>query len=867
MSTPLMKQYRSIKGEYPDAILLFRMGDFFETFEEDAVTASKVLGITLTKRSNGAAREIPLAGFPHHALDTYLPKLVRAGYRVAVCEQIEDPKQAKGIVKRDVVEVVTPGVIFTEKLLDHKRHNFLASIALLEESAGIAFVDASTGDFFVAELPLTQLRDQLETIGPSEVIVSKKDQERLQHLLGKQSFEVPMTRLDDWVFSSDTAYEILLLHFKTQNLKGFGIDTMRSGIMAAGAAIHYLKETQKASLPHLQNIRRYFIEDYITLDAATRRNLEITFSMNDGSKAGTLISILDHTNTSMGGRLLRYWITHPLKSLLLIQQRLDAVKECCNAHDARERIQTLLQEVVDFERLTGRICTGRANPRELMALKHSLLRIPMLHTALEFAGSELLGRVRNELEPLDDLVQLIGSTLVDEPPAVIVDGGVIRPGLHPELDEIREIAVHGKEWMKNYQETLRNDTGISSLKLDYNRAFGYYITVSKANVDKVPESFVRRQTLVNAERYITPELKEYEDKVLNAKEQILQLETELFSELRLKLADHSKRLQKLAQAIAVLDCIMGLSSVALERQYSCPDVNEGSIIDIRGGRHPVVETMLDPGERFVGNDSYLDAERQIMIITGPNMSGKSTYSRQVGLIVLLAQIGSYVPAASATIGIADRIFTRVGASDNIAAGESTFLVEMQEAANILHNATPKSLVLLDEIGRGTSTFDGISIAWAITEYIHDHEECRARTMFATHYHELNEMADIFPQIVNYKVEVREYQDKVIFLRNVTEGTADHSYGIQVAQMAGLPERVIQRAKDVLKSLEGQDLTVLAESSRRKGRVKPGRFQINLFEATDLELKERLQALDVNNMTPLQAFEALEHLKKLAEGKS
>ncbi len=866
MSTPLMTQYRRIKDEYPDAILLFRMGDFFETFEQDAITTSKVLGITLTRRSNGAASDVPLAGFPHHALDTYLPKLVRAGYRVAVCEQLEDPKTAKGIVKRDVVEVVTPGVVFTEKLLDHKRHNFLASIAFHNDTVGVAFADASTGDFFATEMPVRSLRDQIETIAPSELLVAKKDIDRLQSMLGKHAFACPTTKIDDWVHMRDTAYEILVMHFKTQNLKGFGLESMNAGIMAAGAALHYLRDTQKGALTHIRNIRRYFIEDYITLDSATRRNLEIVMSMNESGKSGTLVSILDETCTAMGGRLLRYWITHPLKNLGLIQRRLEAVKECTSAHDARERIAALLNEITDLERTTGRLCTGRTTPREIMALRHSLQRIPGLHAALAFAQSPLLEQVRDELTPLDDVVELISQTIVDDPPAVLAEGGVIRAGYHPELDDLRDIAANGKEWMRRYQETLRAETGIGSLKLDYNKAFGYYITVSNANKEKVPDYFIRRQTLVNAERFITPELKEYEDKVLNAKDQILQLESELFTELRLKLADHAARFQALAQAIASLDCIVAFAGVAINRGYTCPVVNEESVIDIKGGRHPVVETLLDPGERFVSNDAYLDAERQIMIITGPNMSGKSTYLRQTGLIVLLSQIGSFVPASSAVIGIADRIFTRVGASDNIAAGESTFLVEMQEAANILHNATPRSLVLLDEIGRGTSTFDGISIAWAITEYIHDHPECRARTMFATHYHELNEMADIFPHIVNYKVEVREYQDKVIFLRNVTEGTADHSYGIQVAQMAGLPDKVIARANTVLRSLEGQDLTVLAEPSKKSGRVKPGRFQINLFEATDMELKDRLRAMDVNNMTPLQAFEALEKLKKMAEGK-
>ena len=871
MSTPLMKQYKRIKSEYPDAILLFRMGDFYETFEEDALTAAKVLGITLTKRSNGSASEVPLAGFPHHALDSYLPKLVRAGLRVAVCEQLEDPKKAKGIVKRDVVEVVTPGVVFTDKLLDHKHYNFLASVAFKDGIAGIAFVDASTGDFFTTETAEHMLRDQLETIAPSEVLLAKRDIDHFHDRFGRNPLRVPLTKLDDWIYSRDVSYEILLEHFRTQSLKGFGIESLHAGVMAAGAAVHYLRETQKARLPHLRSIRHYMVDEYITLDAATRRNLEIVTAIGDSGRDGTLVSILDRTATSMGGRLFKYWVTHPLKQLDGIQQRLAAVRELTGTHETRDTVAGLLSEMVDLDRLTGRICTGRATPRELGALRATLRRIPLLRAAVEQADAPRLRSLHTQIEPLDDVARLIDETLVDDPPLNLADGGAIRQGYHAELDEIRDIALHGKEWMRNYQEKLRQETGISSLKLEYNKAFGYYLNVSKANLDKVPEHFIRRQTLVNAERYITPELKEYEDKVLNAREQILTLESELFNELRMTVAATADRMQSLSRAIAVLDCLNGLAITALDHNYVCPTVHDGSEIRIRDGRHPVVERMLPPGERFVANDALLNTDEQILIITGPNMSGKSTYLRQVGLIVLLAQIGSFVPATEADIGIVDRIFTRVGASDNIAAGESTFLVEMHEAANILNNATPNSLVLLDEIGRGTSTFDGISIAWAITEYLHDHPESRAKTMFATHYHELNEMADIFPRIRNYKVEVREYQDKVIFLRNVSRGTADHSYGIQVAQMAGLPDTVIERARTVLHSLEGQDLTVLAaasdEEAAQKLSQRRSQYQINLFEASDQEIKDRLRAIDINQLSPMEAWQLLEALKKLAEGKS
>jgi DNA mismatch repair protein MutS len=860
-----MKQYKRIKSEYPDTILLFRMGDFFETFEEDALTASRVLGITLTKRGSGAAGDVPLAGFPHHALDTYLPKLVKAGMRVAVCEQIEDPKLAKGIVKRDVVEVVTPGIVFTDRLLDHKHYNFLCAVVFRDDVAGVSFIDASTGDFFTTETPVRGLVDQIGTIGANEIIIAKKDYDRFKELVSRH-YLGPVTRLDDWLFRRDAAYELLLTHFKTQSLKGFGVEGLDAGLIAAGAIVFYIKETQKAHLGHIRNLRYYSTDEYITLDASTRRNLEIVSSIGDSGRDGSLVSVLDRTRTSMGGRLFSYWITHPLKKLEPIQKRLDSVRSLTVSHDEREVLKAVFAELVDFDRLAGRLCTGRATPRDLIALKQSMRRLPAIRQQLENMDAPLLTAIRNSIVPLDDLAESIEATLVDEPPAALMEGGVIRPGYHAELDEIRDIATNARDWMTKYQERMRQETGIASLRLEYNRAFGYYLSVSKSNLDKVPEHFIRRQTLVNAERYITPELQEYEDKILHARDQIAQLESELFNELRLKLADASGRIQQVSRAIAELDCLVSLASVALEYRYVCPDINEGTSLTIVEGRHPVVERLLPPGDRFVANDLDVTEDRHILVITGPNMSGKSTYLRQVGLIVLLAQIGSFVPAESASVGIVDRIFTRVGASDNIAAGESTFLVEMQEAAYILNNATPRSLVLLDEIGRGTSTFDGISIAWAMTEYLHEVEHCRAKTLFATHYHELNEMADIFPRIRNVKVEVREYKDRVIFLRKVSDGTADHSYGIQVAQMAGVPEPVIERAKDILHSLEGQDLSVLGGGRTQLGTAGPGGFQINLFEATDIELKERLKEMDVNSLSPVQAWQVLEELKKLAEGR-
>lgn len=867
MSTPLMRQYQKIKSEYPNAVLLFRMGDFFETFEEDALITSRVLGITLTKRSNGAAREVPLAGFPHHALDTYLPKLVRAGYRVAVCEQMEDPKLAKGIVRREVVEVVTPGVVLNDKLLDHRQNNYLAALVLERGRAGLAWVDVSTGDFTVTEVEIEALPDHLASLMPREVLLSRSTADDLKPLLTRHLPHAAVTRLDDWLFARDVGYEIALSHFKTPSLKGFGIEDLTVGVTAVGVALHYLRETQRSNLMHVAGLRHLDPRDVITLDTTTRRNLEILGSPDEGPSS--LLAVLDKTSTPMGARLLRSWITHPLRSLPRIHERLDAVRELSTLHEMRQGLVSGLESCGDLDRLVGRTCTGRALPRELVALKRSLLLVPSLRRVLTSSTAPLLRTLSERLDPCEDVTDRIERILLDEPALSPAEGGVIRPGVLEELDEMRELAANARAWMERYQEDLRASTGISSLRIEFNRAFGYSISVSKANVDKVPEGFLRRQTLVNGERYITPELKEFEDKVLHARDQIATMETELFNDLRAAVSLHFARMQETSKALAALDCVTCFALAALEYEYTCPVVNDGTDLTIIEGRHPVIERLLPPGERFVSNDLHLDDDERIMILTGPNMSGKSTYLRQVGLIVLLAQVGSFVPATSAVIGCTDRIFTRVGASDNIAAGESTFLVEMQEAANILHNATPRSVILLDEIGRGTSTFDGISIAWAITEHLHDHPASRARTLFATHYHELNEMASIFPRIVNYKVEVREFHDKVIFLRTVSRGTADHSYGIQVAQMAGLPPTVIARAKAILHTLEGQDLSVLAgaglEEARGSRRVGP--VQISLFEAGDLDIRDRLRDLDIQQLSPVQAWQLLEELQRLARGET
>jgi DNA mismatch repair protein MutS len=880
MSTPLMKQYAQVKAKYPDTILLFRMGDFFETFDEDAKITSRVLGITLTRRGNGAAGEVPLAGFPHHALDTYLPKLLKAGLRVAVCEQLEDPKFAKGIVKRDVIEVVTPGVAFSDKVLQQKQNNYLAAIALPsavatgDDTIGFSFVDISTGEFAAAEIPFRALEQQINSITPSEIIVQKRDKEALQQLL-RSCYSGLFTTIDDWVFHFDYGYESLLRHFQTQSLKGFGVDAMAIGISAAGAVMHYLNETQKANLAHIQKIIPQDISDTIVLDPATKRNLEITSSFG-GTSDGTLFSVLDKTSTPMGARLLKKWISHPLKNLEQIRWRSNGVRTLVESSSIRKNLAAELAEIGDVERLIAKIATGRANPRDMVGMKFILQRIPTLKAILNEANTPQFSDINSNLHPIDLLVDAIERAIAENPPLSFVDGGVIRRGYSPELDELTTLAHSAKEWVAGMQKKERERTGISSLKISFNNVFGYYIEITHTHKDKIPSDYIRKQTMTNAERFITPELKEYEEKILHAEEKILALETKLFNELRLEVAAHAGTIQQNAHQIALLDCLVSLAYVADENRYTQPEVNDSNQIFIEEGRHPVIETLLPVGEKYIPNSVSVDtSESQILIITGPNMSGKSSYLRQVGLIVLLAQIGSYVPAKKAVIGLVDNIFTRVGASDNIASGESTFLVEMHEAANIVNRATSRSLILLDEVGRGTSTFDGISIAWALTEYLHEH--IGARTLFATHYHELNELAELFPRIKNYKVDVREYGDKVIFLHTVTPGTADHSYGIQVAKMAGLPEELTERAKKILSNLEDtqlrphgvegenrylEDNGYLRAGGRRKLGVKAEeKIQLTMFEMKDDELRNTLNKLDINAMTPLEALKFLAKVKE------
>ena len=882
--TPLMRQYYKIKGRHPNAVLLFRMGDFYETFDDDARTISRILGITLTRRSNGQAKDVPLAGFPYHALDNYLPKLVRSGLRVAICEQLEDPKYARKIVKRDVVEVVTPGVTLHDELLDPRRSNFLAAVHFGagksdDEPVGLAFIDASTGDFSLCEVPLGRLEEHLLTISPAEVLVDRRRRDELNRLRDR-SFVV--TPREDWVFGYDFAYETLLRHFKTHSLKGFGVDELRMGIVAAGAALNYLDESQKGRVPHIRRIVRHQVGDFMALDPQTKRNLELIASMRDGGQDGTLIDIMDETHSPMGARLLRQWLVRPLRKLDQIKQRQSAVEALLRNTRLRESLREELAQVGDLERLSTKVCVGRATPRDLLNIRLTLERIPAIkkHLADE-VGQTTLNVIGSRLQLCKDVAERIARAISDDPPSTMGDGGLIREGYNDTLDELRALARSGKDWVAKMQAQEIERTGIPSLKVGFNKVFGYYLEVTNTHKDKVPEQYIRKQTLVNSERYITPELKEYEERILSAEEKIAGLEAELFNELRMAVAEHAEVLQHNAHALATLDCLASLAEVAVRHDYVKPELTGGRELLIEEGRHPVVERTLPPGEPFIPNSVELDPEDdQILIITGPNMAGKSVVLRQTGLIVLLAQVGSFVPATKARIGIVDRIFTRVGASDNLAAGESTFLVEMNETANILNNATPASLILLDEVGRGTSTFDGLSIAWALVEYLHEQPSNAARTLFATHYHELNELEERFPRIRNARVQVQEHDGKVIFLRKLIPGGADHSYGIEVARMAGLPFPIIERARQVLGHLESQRLAVSTpvETSSdgaptRADQVttmpeldEEGQRQMSLFmqpaDPVLEELRERIDNLDPNRLSPIEALLMLTELKEL-----
>jgi DNA mismatch repair protein MutS len=866
--TPLMTQYHSVKAEHGDAVLFFRMGDFFEMFYEDAKIASKVLGLTLTTRGHGKAGDVPLAGFPHHALEIYLGKMIRAGYKVAICDQVEDPKLAKGIVKREVIQVATPGTLTEEKLLDSKKNNYLTAVFFLEDRCGIAFADVSTGEFKVTECPADRASNELESIGSSEILISEDQTERFERIRSRNGAGPTVTRRENWIFGRSYAHEMLTRHFGTASLKGFGCEDLDAGLSAAGAIYTYLKETQKNALPHIRSLKSYSGGDFMLLDAATRRNLEIAASMTGGGSEGTLLSILDRTQTPMGGRTLASWLHRPLTGIRLIRERLDAVDELVTGRDMRNDLVSRLKGMGDSERLIARIATGKAGPRDLIALKITLKKIPELKRILTDAHSDRLTAVRENLAPCGPALEAIEKTIVDDPPASLSDGGTIREGFHRELDELRVVAFSGKDWIARLQATERNRTGISSLKVGYNQVFGYYIEVTKPHLAKIPQDFIRKQTLVNAERFITPALKEMEEKILHAEEKLADLESRLFDDLRKTVAEYAGPVQDNSRLIGELDSLISFAGAGEEYRYVRPGIHEGNEIEIDEGRHPVVERLLPPGQPFIPNDVKLDnAESQVLIITGPNMAGKSTYIRQVGLIVLMAQIGCYVPAKRARIGMTDRIFTRVGAQDNVAGGESTFLVEMNETANILNNATPKSLVLLDEIGRGTSTFDGLSIAWAVAEFLHNHQGVQAKTLFATHYHELTELALILPRVKNYNVAVREWGDHIVFLRKIVPGGCDHSYGIQVARLAGLPAEVIARSKEILRNLEANELTPnrtpkLAAGGEAGWRVAEPAPQLDMFAARESLLADALKKLDLDSLTPLEALKKLDELKKM-----
>ncbi|MDZ7681238.1 MAG: DNA mismatch repair protein MutS [Fodinibius sp.] len=798
--TPLMRQYHKIKDEHDGAILLFRVGDFYETFADDAELVSKELGITLTKRNNGSD-QTPLAGFPYHALDTYLPKLVKKGYRVAVCEQVEKPSEAKNagrkVVNREVTEITTPGVTMSEKLLEHKRNNYAAAVFWDGDKAGAAFADVSTGEFALTEVSKEQLNDLIQSITPAELLLPQELKNNVPDFL----LDYNMTFIEDWVYEGDYSYNLLTDHFETHSLKGFGVEDKKVAQVAAGALMHYIQETQKASLGHIKRLQKYENDEFMSLDGSTKRNLELTTTIQEqGPSEGTLINILDKTCTAMGGRMLRKWIMRPLKRMKPIRQRLNAVEALHVNHEVRENLREELEQVGDLERLISRICVGRANPRDLIKLKDSLGQIPLIKMQFNQLEEELLNDILDRLKLLIEVQEQIEEAIVEDPPTSLRDGDIFKDGYNEELDELRNVARNGKDYIAETKDQLAEETGIDSLKIGYNKVYGYYIEVTNTHADKVPEHFIRKQTLVNSERYITPELKEVEEKILSSEEQSKTLEYELFEELRIDIAGYAEKIQQVAEALAQLDCLQGFAEVSYHNNYAKPAIADDQKIDIKKGRHPVVEKTLPPGDPFIPNDIYLEnEEEQILIITGPNMAGKSIILRQTGLIVLLAQIGCFVSADEAHIGLVDKIFTRVGASDNLAAGESTFLVEMNEAANIMNNATRNSLILLDEVGRGTSTFDGLSIAWALAEYLHNQPSVAAKTLFATHYHELNELENMYEHIVNYNVSVKEHDDKIIFLRKLVRGGADHSYGIQVADMAGLPSIVIERAKEILQT--------------------------------------------------------------------
>jgi DNA mismatch repair protein MutS len=866
VETPLMKQYIEMKGKHPDAILLFRVGDFYETFSEDAITASEILGITLTRRANGSAQYVELAGFPHHALDTYLPKLVRAGKRVAICEQLEDPKLTKKLVKRGITELVTPGVSINDNILNHKENNFLAGIHFGKNICGIAFLDISTGEFLTAEGNYDYIDKLLNNFGPKEVLFERSKRKQFEEHFGTRFFTF---ELDDWIFTEDAATDRLLKHFETKNLKGFGVHTLKNGIIAAGSLLYYLDITQHKQISHITALSRIEEERYVRLDKFTVRSLELLNTMNEGGKS--LLDVIDRTTSPMGARMLKRWIVFPLKDIRPINERLDVVEYFFKEPEIKEEIDQQLSLIGDMERLISKVAVGRISPREVVQLKVALSAIEPIRDICIRSGEPVLQSIGEQLNPCSLIRDRIEKEINPDAPTLVNRGGIICKGVNTELDELREMSYSGKDYLLHIQQREIERTGIPSLKISFNNVFGYYIEVRNTHKDKVPEEWIRKQTLVNAERYITQELKEYEEKILGAEEKIITLETRLFNELILALNEYIPAIQHDATQIARLDCLLSFAKIAKENRYIRPEINDSLEIDIKEGRHPVIEKQLPPGESYITNNVLLNNDtQQIIMITGPNMAGKSALLRQTALIVILAQIGCFVPAEAAHIGVVDKIFTRVGASDNISLGESTFMVEMNEAADILNNISNRSLVLFDELGRGTSTYDGISIAWAIVEHIHEHPRAHAKTLFATHYHELNDMEKTYKRIANYNVSVKEIDNKVIFLRKLVKGGSEHSFGIHVAKMAGMPQSIVKRAGDILKQLESNNRQ--GTVSKKTPEITPaaaGGMQLSFFQLDDpvlSQIRDEIINIDINNLTPMEALNKLNDIRKIITGK-
>ena len=864
--TPMMKQFLDLKAKHPDAVMLFRCGDFYETYSTDAIVAAEILGITLTKRANGKGKTIEMAGFPHHALDTYLPKLVRAGKRVAICDQLEDPKMTKKLVKRGITELVTPGVSINDNILNYKENNFLAAVHFGKASCGVAFLDISTGEFLTAEGPFDYIDKLLNNFGPKEILFERGKRLMFEGNFGSKFFTF---ELDAWVFTETTASEKLLKHFETKNLKGFGVEHLKNGIIASGAILQYLTMTQHTQIGHITSLARIEEDKYVRLDKFTVRSLELIGSMNDGGSS--LLNVIDRTISPMGARLLKRWIVFPLKDEKPINERLNVVEYFFRQPDFKELIEEQLHLVGDLERIISKVAVGRVSPREVVQLKVALQAIEPIKQACLEADNASLNRIGERLNLCVSIRDRIAREINNDPPLLINKGGVIKDGVNADLDELRRISYSGKDYLLQIQQRESEETGIPSLKVAYNNVFGYYIEVRNVHKDKVPKEWIRKQTLVNAERYITQELKEYEEKILGAEDKILVLETQLYTNLVQALTEFIPQIQVNANQIARLDCLLSFANVARENNYIRPVIEDNDVLDIRQGRHPVIEKQLPIGEKYIANNVMLDSStQQIIIITGPNMAGKSALLRQTALITLLAQIGSFVPAESAHIGLVDKIFTRVGASDNISVGESTFMVEMNEAADILNNVSSRSLVLFDELGRGTSTYDGISIAWAIVEYIHEHPKAKARTLFATHYHELNEMEKSFKRIKNYNVSVKEVDNKVIFLRKLERGGSEHSFGIHVAKMAGMPKSIVKRANEILKQLESDNRQQgiagkpLAEVSENRGGMQLSFFQLD--DPILCQIRDEILNLDVNNLTPIEALNKLNDIKKIVRGK-